>query len=185
MEKNKRAGLFIDDELMQQVAQEIEVINRIAYTEYAQALQKGEVKSQRKVPKPKKLTVKSYSEGALSYFLRNHIDPRTMGQQKDVLTEVQKLRNNVFAFMQVQERQYIMPMTDGVKDIKNTNELLVDNSLDTLNLLEIFIDLMLAGLGLDQQEQDQLRQIAAEKFSRKKALRQPANDNEGIATAEK
>lgn len=185
MEKSKRAGLFISEELMQQVSQEVEVINRITDTEYTQALQRGDAKSQKKTPKPKKLTVKSYSEGALSYFLRNHIDPRTMGQQKDVLTEVQKLRNNVFAFMQVQERQYIMPITDSVKGIKSTNDLLVDNSLDTLNLLEVFIDLMLAGLGLDQQEQDQLRRIAADKFSRKKALRQPANDNEGLTTAEK
>lgn len=72
--------------------------------------------------------------------------------------------------MQVQERTYLMPFIQDVYDLKNRTESIGKTSLDMLNLMEIFIDMMLSGLGIPQAEQDKLRQKAAQQFMERKAL---------------
>lgn len=173
MESSKRAGVFFDPTLIKQIVDEIDVLNRIADTEYLEAVGNPEKKKGKKAIKPKKLTIKSYGEAAILYFLRNHIDPRNMGEEKDVLTEVRKLRNNVFSFMQVQERTYLMPFVQDVYDLRNRADTLEDTSFDMLNLMEIFIDLLLAGLGLSEQEQEAHKARAAKMFTQKKVNRKP------------
>lgn len=168
---NKRAGVFFDPILIRQIVGEISVLNRIADSEYLEAVDNPEKKKGKKPAKPKKLTIKSYGEDAILYFLRNHIDPRNMGEEQDVLTEVRKLRNNVFSFMQVQERTYLMPFVQDVYELKNKSALLEDNSFDLLNLMEIFLDLLLASTGLSQKEQTEFRSNAIEQFRQKKANR--------------
>ena len=172
MEISKRAGVFFDPILIKQIVDEISVLNRIADTEYIEAVENPEKRKEKKIVKPKRLTIKSYSEAAILYFLRNHIDPRNMGQEQDVLTEVRKLRNNVFSFMQVQERTYLMPFVQDVYELQKKSGTLEETSFDMLNLMEIFIDLMLAGIGLTDEEQEEYRARAARMFKQKKATRQ-------------
>ncbi|MFD2937735.1 hypothetical protein [Spirosoma flavum] len=169
MTDRKTAAIEIDPSIHEQVKTEIKILNNLADLEYNSSLDK----KKKKVVKPVQLTLRSYSEAALSYFMKNHIDPRSMGEEKDVLTEVRKLRNNVFSFMQVQERTYLMPFVQDVYELKNKADTLEDTSFDMLNLMEIFIDLLLAGLGLSEQEQEAHKARAAKMFAQKKMNHKP------------
>ena len=66
-----------------------------------------------------------------------------------------------------------MPFVQDVYDLKNRADTVEDTSFDMLNLMEIFIDLLLAGLGLSEQEQEAHKARAAEIFAQKKMNRKP------------
>ncbi|WP_157634678.1 BfmA/BtgA family mobilization protein [Spirosoma panaciterrae] len=161
----------IDETVHDVMIEEVEQLNANANREYQDQYKLADTTRRRKLKKPEKLTLKSYTESALEYFRKNHIDPRSLGEEKDVVAEVKKLRNNVFSFMQVQERTYLMPFVQDVYELRNRTEGLEETSVDMLNLMEIFIDLLLAGLGLSEQEQDKYKARAAQAFAQKKASR--------------
>lgn len=171
MAERKKTSIEIDPSIHEQVKAEIKTLNELADFEYKNKLAESLEKKKKKPAKPIPLTLRSYSEEAMTYFLRNHVDPRNMGEEKDVIQEVRKLRNNVFSFMQVQERTYIMPFVEDVYKLTNKTEQLEENSLDILNLMEIFLDLQLANTGLSEQEQSEFRSRAVEQFKEKKANR--------------
>lgn len=163
----------IDEQVHVDISAEVEQLNANALREYRDQYKLADEKERRKLVKPQRLTIKSYSEAALDYFRRNHLDPRNLGEETDVISEVRKLRNNVFSFMQVQERTYLMPFVQDVYDLKNRADTVEDTSFDMLNLMEIFIDLLLAGLGLSEQEQEAHKARAAKIFAQKKMNRKP------------
>ena len=163
--------IAIDEAVYSVMIEEVEQLNANANREYQDQYKLADSTKRGKLKKPEKLTLKSYTENALEYFRKNHIDPRSLGEEKDVVTEVKKLRNNVFSFLQVQERTYLMPFVQDVYELKNRTEGLEETSVDTLNLMEIFIDLLLAGLGLSEQEQERYKARAAQAFAQKKASR--------------
>ncbi|MVM42024.1 hypothetical protein GO730_37470 [Spirosoma sp. HMF3257] len=163
--------IAIEEAIYSTVVAEVEQLNANADREYQDIYKLADATKRRKLKKPEKLTLKSYTESAVEYFRKNHIDPRTLGEERDVVTEVKKLRNNVFSFMQVQERTYLMPFVQDVYELRNRTEGLEETSIDMLNLMEIFIDLLLAGLGLSEQEQEVYKAKATKLFAQKKANR--------------
>ncbi|GAB4019292.1 hypothetical protein GCM10028808_56540 [Spirosoma migulaei] len=163
--------IAIEETLYSTVVAEVEQLNANSDREYQDMYKLADATKRRKLKKPEKLTLKSYTESAVEYFRKNHIDPRILGEEKDVVTEVKKLRNNVFSFMQVQERTYLMPFVQDVYELRNRTESLEEISVDMLNLMEIFIDLLLAGLGLSEQEQEVYKAKAKKLFAQKKANR--------------
>lgn len=167
---NKNSAIAVSVPLLEEVQQAIERLNELQRQERKKTLQQWDSKTGRLPAALADLTVKHFTEEALRYFLRNHIDPRQVGEEKDVLTEVRKLRNNVFSFMQVQERTYLMPFVQDVYELKNRTAILEETNFDMLNLMEIFIDLMLAGIGLTDEEQEEYKARAAQEFKRKKAI---------------
>ncbi|WP_460639291.1 hypothetical protein [Larkinella harenae] len=166
----------VDEAVFERLSNEIIILNELAGQEFKELYRKSSEFERRKMRKPTKVTLKLYAETAVQYFLRNHIDPRTLGQEQDVLTEVRKLRNTIFAFMQVQQRTYLVPFSEDVFKLKNQVDSIEDVTYDMVNLMEIFIDMLLAGLGLSEQEQNDLRTKAADMFQRKKGLRKSATE---------
>lgn len=172
----KRKGLFVSEKLVDRLQEEIDTLNQLAIIEQVkddgQNEERKRRKKERKLPN---LSLRSYTEMALEYFLRNHIDPRTIGEEKDVITEVRKLRNNVFSFMRVQEGTYLMPFLEEVisisehtEKIEKQNEVIVEANKDLINLMEVFIEMMMKGMKLTNIEQEDLRDWGARTFAEKK-----------------
>ena len=161
----------IDEQVYIDISIELEQLNVNALREYRDQYKLADEKQRKKLVKPQRLTLKAYSEAALDYFRKNHLDPRNLGEETDVISEVRKLRNNVFSFMQVQERTHLIPFVEEVYQVKSKIEILEENSFDLLNLMEIFIDMMLNGLGLSEEEQSNFRAKAMKQFQQNKANR--------------
>lgn len=68
-----------------------------------------------------KLTMKMFTETAVNYFIKHKIDPRFFDDSDSLANQVVRLRNQIFSFLQVQERQYLIPLNTNLAELKQKN----------------------------------------------------------------
>ncbi len=88
-----------------------------------------------------KLTMKMFSEAALNYFIKHKIDPRFFDDSDSLANQVVRLRNQIFSFLQVQERQYLIPINTNLAELKQKNgvQLMNENKHSTRQILAYLV----------------------------------------------
>jgi hypothetical protein len=109
-----------------------------------------------------KLTMKMFTEGALNYFIKHKIDPRFFDDSDSLANQVVRLRNQIFSFLQVQERQYLIPLNTNLAELKqkNSTQSIAENINSTRQILAYlvsFANLYFETLDMEKDEVELLK----------------------------
>ncbi|GAB2642350.1 hypothetical protein [Emticicia sp. W12TSBA100-4] len=170
MEKEVRiAKIKIDEEIVKNVRVTVENLNKIngdaiipTLSEKDKTHLKSVFVNGRLTKKVEKLTMKMFTETALSYFIKHKIDPRFFDDSDSLANQVVRLRNQIFSFLQVQERQHIMPINTVLAELKKreTDKLINENkqiSRQTLAYLVSFTTLFFETLDMTKDEVEAIK----------------------------
>lgn len=111
----------------------------------------------------KKLTIKTFTEAALLHFVKYKIDPRFY-EDESIPTAINRLRNQLFAFLQVQERQIILPFQQDISQLKlHIPETVEATAMETQGTLMGLLYVLFEMLQVDKKEQIRLEQLLQQK----------------------
>jgi len=106
--------------------------------------------------------MKMFTEGALNYFIKHKIDPRFFDDSDSLANQVVRLRNQIFSFLQVQERQYLIPLNTNLAELKQKNspQSIAENNNSTRQILAYlvsFANLYFETLDMEKDEVELLK----------------------------
>jgi hypothetical protein len=117
-------------------------------TEHQIAIKEQIKKADKKLKAPQKLTLKVFTEAALSHFIKNKFDPRYY-QDDSIATAMNRLRNHILGFIVTQENKYIRPFQQDIIALKNEVSLLKRSlELDTQTVEETALETQGTLMGL-------------------------------------
>lgn len=161
---SKIAKIKIDERVVQNVRATVENLNKINgeiiipnLTDKDKSHLKSKFVNGKLTNQLQKLTMKMFAESALNYFIKHKIDPRFFDDADSVTNQVVRLRNQIFSFLQVQERQYLIPLSTNLAALKqqNSSKLLAENqkkTQQTLAYLVAFSTIFLETLDMEEAE---------------------------------
>ena len=115
------------------------------------------------------LTLKTFTEAALSYFIKAKIDPRFY-QDSSIGSEINRLRNHILGFIVMQENKFIRPFQQDINGLKNElsslkkelNEetIMVEaTAMETQGTLMGLLAVLFEMLQIDVSERDKLEEM--------------------------
>lgn len=170
MEKETVLAKFkIDESIIKAVKETVNNLNNInAETIIPTLSEKDKIHLENKfangklTKKVQKLTMKLFMETALNYFIKHKIDPRFFDDSDSLANQVVRLRNQIFSFLQVQERQYLIPLNTNLAELKqkNTPHSKDENNHSTRQILAYlvsFANLYFETLDMEKEEVELLK----------------------------
>lgn len=110
-----------------------------------------------------KLNLKTFTEAALLHFVKYKIDPRFY-EAESIPTAINRLRNQLFAFLQVQERQIMLPFQQDISQLKlHIPETVEATAMETQGTLMGLLSVLFEMLQVDKKEQIRLEQLLQQK----------------------
>ena len=167
--KASLAKIKIDERIVKELKETIDNLNKINAESILPTLtEKDKIHLKTKFVHGKitnqvqKLTMKMFTETALNYFIKHKIDPRFFDDSDSLANQVVRLRNQIFSFLQVQERQYLIPLNTNLAELKlkNTVQLMNENKYSTRQILAYlvsFANLYFETLDMEKDEVELLK----------------------------
>ena len=137
-QRDQRANLRVSQEILAQIKISVEELNFFFdETEKSRVIEpkKQSQKPINPMSIPEKLTIKSFTEGAISYAIKHKIDPRFYTDSTTPM-EISRLRNHVMSFIKKQETLFFKPLVENISVIKTDfqqNNSLLKDKIDKLN----------------------------------------------------
>ena len=142
------AKITIDKRFVKEVKETVDNLNKInaesilpTLTEKDKTHLKTKFTHGKLTNQVQKLTMKMFTETALNYFIKHKIDPRFFDDSDSLANQVVRLRNQIFSFLQVQERQYLIPLNTNLAELKQKNsaQLIDENNHSTRQILAYLV----------------------------------------------
>ncbi|WP_064198444.1 MULTISPECIES: hypothetical protein [Emticicia] len=163
------AKITIDERVIKEVKETVDNLNKInaesilpTLSEKDKTHLKTKFVNGKLTNQVQKLTMKMFTEGALNYFTKHKIDPRFFDDSDSLANQVVRLRNQIFSFLQVQERQYLIPLNTNLAELKlkDAVQLMNENKYSTRQILAYlvsFTNLYFETLDMEKAEIEQLK----------------------------
>jgi hypothetical protein len=167
--KVRLAKINIDERIIKEVRLTVDSLNKInadailpTLTEKDKNYLKTKFVDGKLTKKVHKLTMKMFTETALNYFIKHKIDPRFFDDSDSLANQVVRLRNQIFSFLQVQERQYLIPLNLDLAAFKDKNlaQLINENNHSSTQIfayLTSFANLYFETLDMEKSDVDLLK----------------------------
>ena len=142
-------------------------------TEHQIAIKEQIKKADKKLKAPQKLTLKVFTEAALSHFIKSKFDPRYY-QDDSIATAMNRLRNHILGFIVTQENKYIRPFQQDIIALKNEVSLLKrsleldsqtveETALETQGTLMGLVHILFEMLEIENAERPKLENLLQQK----------------------
>ncbi len=142
-------------------------------TEHQIAIKEQIKKADKKLKAPQKLTLKVFTEAALSHFIKSKFDPRYY-QDDSIATAMNRLRNHILGFIVTQENKYIRPFQQDIIALKNEVSLLKrsleldtqtveETALETQGTLMGLVHILFEMLEIEKAERPKLENLLQQK----------------------